>query len=483
MDLGLNLDPDPDPGPDPDLAVVGGGAAAVALLDALAAGATPPSAPGTIRVFEPSPHLWRGRPYGPDLDVVRVNVPPGISSIRHGDTGHYADWLGERAADHIDPLLGLPVIPRALYGEYLTHTAEKAVAALAEQGRPVEVVPARVTGVARQGSRLVLRTADGQEYAAAQVALCVGTGTPPDLYGLTGTPGYTADPYPLAATLDHVPTDSDIAVIGSGLTAVDVVVALDARGHQGRITLHSRTGVLPYVWQRPIDGRRPQHLTAERVAELHATHGTVTLDALTDLLREELAGRSGDFDALAAELRTTTTADPAQRLRQQLDAVDDPRAGRRVLQSAAHAVGPYAWRLLPEADRARLRRHFRTAAAVASPMVPVNASVLMRLLDSGQLTIVPGDVRRALATAPPRTVVNAVNPPPQSIPAGARHLVASLVDTGLGTLHPAGGLLPADPRVHVVGDLAAGGSFITPSIPGVAAQASRTARALRAPLS
>ncbi|MFD6436658.1 FAD/NAD(P)-binding protein [Streptomyces venezuelae] len=465
-----------------DLAVVGGGATAVALLDALATQTDSRPVPGTIRVFEPSPHLWRGRPYGPDLDVVRVNVPPGISSIRHGDPGHYADWLGERAADHIDPLLGLPVIPRALYGEYLTHTAEKAVAALAEQGWSVDVVPARVTGAARHGSHLVLRTADGQEYTATQVALCVGTGSPPDPYGLTGTPGHIADPYPLATTLDHVPAESDVAVIGSGLTAVDVVVALASRGHRGRITLHSRTGVLPYVWQRPV-ARRPRHLTAERVAELHATHGTVTLDSLTDLLRAELADTKGDFDALVAELRTTTTTDPARRLRQQLDAVDDPRVGRRILQSAAHAVGPYAWRLLSEADRARLRRHFRTAAAVASPMVPVNASVLMRLLDSGQLTVAPGDVRRALSTAPTGTVINSVNPAPQSIPVGARHLVASLVDTGLGTPHPAGGLLPADPRLHVVGDLSGGGSFIASSIPGVAAQASRAAQALRTPLS
>ncbi|MEU5687587.1 hypothetical protein DEJ48_24415 [Streptomyces venezuelae] len=475
----MNLDLDLDL----DLAVVGGGAAAVALLDALSTRAADRPSPGTLRVFEPSPHLWRGRPYGPDLDVVRVNVPPGISSIRHGDAGHYADWLGERAADHIDPLLGLPVVPRALYGEYLTHTAEKAVAAMAEQGWSVEVVPARVTGAARRGTRLALRTADGREYAAAQVALCVGTGNPPDPYGFTGTPGYIADPYPLARTLDHVPVESDVAVIGSGLTAVDVVVALAARGHRGRISLLSRTGVLPYVWQRPVAGRPPRHLTAERVTELHAARGTVTLADLTDLLRAELADRDGDFEALTAELRATTTTDPARRLPQQLDAVDDPRVGRRTLQSAAHAVGPYAWRLLPEADRARLRHHLRTATAVASPMVPVNASVLMRLLDTGQLTVAPGDIRRTLSTTPPDTVVNAVNPPPQAIPAGAGHLVASLVDTGLGTPHPAGGLLPADPRVHVVGDLSGGGSFIASSIPGVAAQASRAARALRTPLS
>lgn len=71
-----------------------------------------------------------------------------------------------------------------------------------------------------------------------------------------------------------------------------------------------------------------------------------------------------------------------------------------------------------------------------------------------------------------------MNPPPQAIPAAAGHLVRSLTDTGLATHHPTGGLIPADPRVQVVGDLTGGGSFITSSIPGIATQASHTARTL-----
>ncbi|MFK4064967.1 FAD/NAD(P)-binding protein [Streptomyces sp. NPDC029674] len=474
-----------------DIAIVGGGAAAVGLLDALTTAPSPagpvgPAGPGTITVFEPSPNLWRGRPYGPDLDSVLVNAPPAIMSIRHGDLDHYATWLGERATDHLDELLGRPLVPRALYGEYLTHTAEKAMAALAERGWSVRVVPDRVTGADRvtgtdrSGAHLILRTDEGREHAATRVALCVGAGSPPDLYGLAGSSEYTADPYPLAGTLDRIPAGSEVAVIGSGLTAVDVVVSLAARGHRGPITLLSRTGVLPYVWQRPVD-RRPLHLTAERVAALHTAHGTVTLDDLVDLSRRELTDAGEDFDGLAAELLGTVAADPARRLRQQLDAVDDPRIGRRMLQEAAHTVGPYAWRLLPESDRARLRRHLRTVTAMASPMVPVNASVLMRLLDTGQLTITSGVQR--IERVDGRYVINAVNPPPQAIPATARHLVDSLVATGLAALHPAGGLVPTDPRVHVVGDLAGGGPFITSGIPGIAAQSSRTAQALCARLS
>ncbi|MEV8318394.1 FAD/NAD(P)-binding protein [Streptomyces sp. NPDC059900] len=471
-----------------DVAIIGGGAAAVGLLDALAAAQD--SEPGTITVFEPSPQLWRGRPYGPDLDAVVVNAPPAIMSVRHSDFGHYAAWLGTRGAAHLDQLLGHPLVPRALYGDYLAHTAQNAVAALEESGRQVRVEAARVTEVAGAGGRLALRADNGRAYPATHVALCVGSGSPPDPYALTGSPGYTADPYPLAATLHGVGAIDDVAIVGSGLTAVDVVVSLAARGHTGRIALLSRSGVLPHVWQRPLD-RRPRHITAERVTQVHQQRaGNLTLDDLIGLLRAELTDAAEDFDAFAAELMATGTEDPARRLRRQLAAVDDPRIGRRVLQEAAHTVGPYAWRLLSEADRARLRRHLRLAASVASPMVPVNAAILMRLLESDQLAIVAG--ARAIERANGRfrvhaargaqltahAVINAVNPAPQSVPDAARRLVRSLTGAGLATLHPGGGLVSADPRLHVVGDLAGGGSFITASIPGVAAQAKRAAQAL-----
>ncbi|MCX5125942.1 FAD/NAD(P)-binding protein [Streptomyces sp. NBC_00347] len=470
-----------------DIAIVGAGAAAVGLLDALAATA---DGPGAITVFEPSPHLWRGRPYGPDLDTVLVNAPPAVMSIRHGDFGHYAAWLGPRGTAHLDERLDRPLVPRALYGAYLTHTAETALATLQEDGWRVRIVTARVTGAARSGTGWSLRTEDGRGHEADHLALCVGGGTPPDPYGLGGAPGFVGDPYPLARTLDGVPPGSGIAVIGSGLTAVDVVVSLAARGHTGPITLLSRSGVLPHVWQRPVE-HRPRHVTAERVAALHRQQGAVTLDDLIGLLRAELAEAGEDFEAFAAELLAAESEEPVRRLRTQLAAVDDSGIGRRVLQETAHSVGPYAWRLLPETDRVRLRRHFRLATSVASPMVPVNAATMLRLLDSGQLTVAAG-VRGIEAVdgvfrvhdddGGERTfdvAVNAVNPPPRAIPRAAGPLVTALVADGAAELHPAGGLVPADPRLHVVGDLAGGGPFITSSIAGVAAQANLAAQRLR----
>lgn len=111
-------------------------------------------------------------------------------------------------------------------------------------------------------------------------------------------------------------------------------------------------------------------------------------------------------------------------------------------------------------------------------MVPVNAARLLELFDAGQLDVVGGVTGIPAADV----VINAVNPPPHSVPQTAAELAASLVDERLAAPHPSGGLVPADPRVHIVGDLAGDGSFITSGIPGVAAQGAAAARAIGAAL-
>lgn len=471
-----------------DIAIIGAGAAAVALLDAL-----DPSDIRSVTVFDPSTPPWRGRPYRPDLDSVLVNAPPEIMSIRSGDREHYARWLegNAPAGAHADERLGRPIPPRAVYGRYLADTAE---AALARFGR-TEIVDVAVTGVSLAG-RPAVRTADGRRYTADRVVLCVGGGAPRDGYGAAGTPGFVADPYPLRRTLAGLPPHKDVAVVGAGLTAVDIVASLAARGHTGRISLVSRSGTLPFVWQRPAPAGL-RYLAPDRLRSLEEP---IRLAEFTDLIRMELAGHGESWDDLAAWIAAAAERDPAASLREQLAMVDAPQLGRRIVQEAAHTAGPVAWRLLPASDRERLRgRHFRTITKVASPMVPRNAALLLELFEAGALEPLSGiekieagsafEITHAAGVRTADIVINAVNPPPHAIPRAAEPLVSSLLAQG-AALDPHGGLAVdpgtgrvlvggrPDRRLHVAGDLAGGGPFLVSGIPGVAAQASRAARSI-----
>lgn len=479
-----------------EIGVVGGGASAVCLLDALA---ETDAAPGGVTVFEAAAHLWRGRPYQSDLPTVRVNIPPDGMSVRFGDKGHFRRWLIERdlafgsEADFEDPFSGMRFVPRAVFGRYLEQSALEALVRLQERGWRVRVVREGVKSATPAGRRIVLGTDGGRQFTVDRAVLCVGRGAPEDFYSLSGSPGFISDPYPLARSLDSIDPSDEVGVIGSGLTGVDVVVSLAARGHRGGIRMLSRSGVLPLVRQK-ASPYTLQHFTPERFRAAAAEGRVMTLDDLVDVMRAEFEAAGEDLGSVAEEIAAFQDGDPVTSLRRHLAAVGSPSRALRILQQAVPATGPDVWPLLPESEKSRLlTTHYRTVMSLCCPMPPASAATLLELVDSGQLEIVSG-VRHIAPTADGRfvvhtagggpsyqadTLVNAVNTSAQGIPRKARPLIASLTGAGLAERHPRGGLRveratsrlvvkgKPEPRLYALGDLAAGSLFFTFGLPSI----------------
>ncbi|MGY2121540.1 FAD/NAD(P)-binding protein [Nocardia gipuzkoensis] len=481
------------------IGIVGAGVAGVGLLDALAR-LDPP--PGDITVFDASPASWRGRPYQPDLDAVRVNAPPARMSMRLDDAGHFERWLrehGDWSMFH-DEGLGVPIVPRRVYGDYLEETAQTAIARLRNGGWRIEVVNEPVMGFVRDGSNVLL-TGSGGRYHVDHAVLCVGSGSPRDHYGLTGTAGFFVEPYPLADTLTQVHRDAHVAVIGSGLTAVDIAASLKANGHIGPISFLSRSGVLPFVMQRPAP-LAPRHLVPPNAMRLAAAGAG--LDDVVALMRAELDDLGEDFDRFAAEILDTGADEPVTRLKRQIAEIDSPDLGRRLLVMVTRMVGPILWPALPVRHQQMLRaEYFRTINSLTSPMVPHNATIVLDLLNSGQLrlhrgvtAIEAGDgggfriTDETVWTAD--IVVNAVNPPAYTTPRATEPLLESLLAAGAAELAPTGGLRAQpgtrrllvdghpDPTWHVVGNLAADSLFIATNPTHLAAESASVATYLAA---
>ncbi|WP_431877003.1 FAD/NAD(P)-binding protein [Amycolatopsis sacchari] len=486
-----------------EIGVVGGGASAVCLLDALA---RERGEPGALTVFEPGHDLWRGRPFQQDTDSVRVNAPPAEMSVRSGDPGHFEQWLAARdilvgGDDYHDERCGTRFVPRGVYGEYLEQSARAALLCLLERGWRITVVRDAVTAAVPAGAGLALHTGRGQVVHADRVVLCVGVGRPADLYSLAGSPGFVAEPYPLARTLPELDPHASVAVVGSGLTGVDAVLGLAARGHRGPVRLLSRRGVLPGVRQRPVD-HRLRHFAPERFRAAARAGETLTLPQLVELMRAELSAAGEDLASLREEIAALELEDPVARLKRQLAEVASPGLALRILQRAVPDTGPDVWPRLSEEDKQwLLREHYRTIMSLCCPMPPASAAALLAEVDAGRLEILAGlewiERRRSgfAVTVAGRVhrvdvVLNAVSPPASKIPPRARELVGSLVAHGLAERHPRGGVrveratsratvagVP-EPRVHVLGDLAAGSLFFTFGIPSLADRASDIAGVL-----
>ena len=173
-----------------------------------------------------------------------LNVPAGRLSVHPGDPLHFLRFVRQSHpdADAED------FMPRSMYGEYLQEVLDEA-----ERAAPAGVVLKRVFGevtgieraagreaaarAGRRGARRSRRTASCWPWAI-RLPRCIRGRA-----GLLHHPAYFHDPWsvPRSFRAQH-----SVLIVGSGLTMVDVALALSLEGGQmPLVRTISRHGLLP----------------------------------------------------------------------------------------------------------------------------------------------------------------------------------------------------------------------------------------------
>ena len=226
------------------IAIVGSGFSGVAVAWQLLGRLRPGSA---ITLINGSGRFARGLAYGTQSADHLLNVPAARMSLAPAQPEHFVQWLRSRAPD-TPPVHGHEFVSRRLYGDYLQATLEQQAAE--HPGVALQQRVATVTTCAPETAAWRLSFADGSADAFDAVVLAIGHLPPraphPDLAGL---PGYAADPWDDAA-LQGLSAEAPLALIGSGLTMLDVLISLRARGHVGPVLALSRRGLLPQGHRR-----------------------------------------------------------------------------------------------------------------------------------------------------------------------------------------------------------------------------------------
>ncbi|MBS0295029.1 MAG: FAD/NAD(P)-binding protein [Proteobacteria bacterium] len=202
--------------------------------------------PARVLLIERRSVFGLGLAYGTGCPAHLLNVRSGRMSAFPDDASHFVRWLQDNRPELADPD---GFAPRMVYGEYVRATLDAQEAA--SPGR-FERVSGEVTAIDADGQGVQLKLADGRRLSADRCVLALGN-APPDPAGAAGlTPGasdrFINDPWAPGALATVKPAD-EVLLIGSGLTMIDVALALDAQGWLGRALALSRRGLLP----RPHD--------------------------------------------------------------------------------------------------------------------------------------------------------------------------------------------------------------------------------------
>ena len=331
----------------PRIAIVGAGFTGALLAVHLLREAR---SPVVIHLFEQHGWFGRGVAYSTGNPSHLLNVRVANMSAFPEDPADFLLWLW-RFDYHVD---GLPVppsghafVPRGVYGSYLEdtlHAARKAAA----HGVDCETKAIEVVGVRRLRDRYALSFRGAAPAAYDHVALCIGN-LPPALpcraVGDLDFPRYIADPWHEPGLTEIAP-NARVAIIGTGLTAVDVVLSLLDQGHKGLMIAVSRRGLIPHS--------------------------------------HEQTRRYADF--LASEPAPETTLQLFVRLRTEIRGAEAAGYDWRSVIDAFRPHTERCWRALPEAERRRFLRHVRPYWEVhRHRMAPQAAERLWGAFRRGQL--------------------------------------------------------------------------------------------------
>jgi uncharacterized NAD(P)/FAD-binding protein YdhS len=188
----------------------------------------------------------RGVAYSTQFEGHLLNVRAKNMSAYADAPDHFVKWAQRHynASAMPDDFL-----PRPVFGNYISSQLQAASSVCAGKFRCIRE---EAVSMERAGGSSLIRLANGKSVVADKVVLALGNFPPADLQ----IPGKTAactrfisNPWmPNAlnhATHDQAAHDQSVLLIGSGLTSVDVILELRAKGFAGTIHVLSRRGFLP----------------------------------------------------------------------------------------------------------------------------------------------------------------------------------------------------------------------------------------------
>ncbi|MGV8941149.1 MAG: FAD/NAD(P)-binding protein [Lysobacter sp.] len=225
-----------------DIVIIGGGAAGVmTAIHGLRLADTPLR----IVLLEPATMLAEGVAYATPAPEHRLNVPVRRMSAFVDRPDDFLEFMQQhhhpgdlRAAGRGDEYA-----QRRHYAQYLRDRLRHAQAA--STGR-LDVVHDRAIAMVRLGDDWQVALASGAAVHARSVVLAIGNSLRPlPAHGAAGLPPARCLEAWQYDAIAHLPADADIAIIGTGLSMVDVLLSLQANGHRGGIHLLSRHALIP----------------------------------------------------------------------------------------------------------------------------------------------------------------------------------------------------------------------------------------------
>lgn len=192
-----------------------------------------------IDCYDNATYFGRGLPFAPDTKEALMNTRSTILTYNQSKPGDYANWLKEKLKQTEVP----NYTTRELFGEYQAQHVNDHIDKL-----KAHVIPYYVDELTYNHKDKTWQViANGTSKIYDRVHLCFGDLPTSDFYQLGDTPAYIHKPYPLHEYPEKIKGNTRVAVIGTSLSAIDVIKFLVDEREVEQINVFSRSNLFPVV--------------------------------------------------------------------------------------------------------------------------------------------------------------------------------------------------------------------------------------------
>jgi uncharacterized NAD(P)/FAD-binding protein YdhS len=238
-----------------------------------------------LALIDPRPACDVGIAYSTTDPGHLMNVRSRDLSVFPAEPRHFMDWLAARSGT-ADPD---EFVSRPTYGRYL-----RDVLATIAADHPLQRFQRRASALTTRSGGVEVALDDGTRVLASHAVLALGHAVPAP----SPHPRHISDPWGDDA-LQRIGLSDEVILIGTGLTAIDVIVSLVGRGHRGPITAVSTTGQWPTSHVTPATLVAPQPSVRPGMSVGEAWHAVRAAVAAVDT-------SGGDWRGVIDGLRPVT---------------------------------------------------------------------------------------------------------------------------------------------------------------------------------
>ena len=410
-------------------------------------------------------HDALGVAYGTTNPEHLLNVRASNMSAFADQPEHFVQWLGGSEAAAKKAAFGLEkkyeagdFVPRMLYGDYLQSIWQETQQRAAAKNIQLKLVPTRAVAVqgGSEGTEIAIFTERGDAIAIDNIILALGHETKA-IFPEIRQAAMLQNPWGTGAFDGAANWSSPVLLIGTGLTAIDVMLSLRRAGYAGEIVMASRRGMMPQMHAVPT---AICSFTAEEISNAK------TLSTMLKMLRTKIAA-CGDWRAAIDALRPHT-----QTLWQRLTS----REQQRFLTQLLPIWNVHRHRCAPEIAAAMHEEIMRSKTRLVS-----GKKIAVRE-EAGQLYVALGKEKIA-----PSRIINCTGFE-LNLARSSNLLLRQLLATGMVEAHATGQGIAADkygrawgnayPQLYAIGSLLTGQLLESTAVPELRQQAQQVAHTI-----